>query len=176
MDDYLNSVIKRFGYYRELGLRAMEQLEPDALFWRYNRASNSIAVITGHLHGNMLSRWTNFLSEDGEKSWRNRDAEFEETIQTRDELLAKWNAGWDCLMAALAQLTPADLEKSITIRHEQHSVVDAINRQLSHYAYHVGQIVFIAKMIRDEQWHSLSIARGKSSTFNKDMAQKHKSR
>ncbi len=175
MDDYLCSVIKRFAYYRELGLRAMEQLEPRALFWRYNRESNSIAIIVGHLYGNMLSRWTNFLSEDGEKAWRNRDAEFEETIRSRDELLSRWNAGWDCLLAALESLTAEDLRKTVTIRGEKHTVVDAVNRQLSHYAYHVGQIVFIAKMIRDEQWRSLSIARGKSRDFNKKMAGKHKS-
>ncbi len=175
MDDYLPGVIKRFAYYRELGRRAMEQLEPEALFWRYNRESNSIAIIVGHLHGNMLSRWTRFLDEDGEKPWRNRDAEFEETIRSRDELLSRWNAGWDCLMAALEPLTTEDLRKTVTIRGEKHTVVEAINRQLSHYAYHVGQIVFIAKMIRDEQWQSLSIARGKSRDFNKTMAGKYKS-
>ncbi len=175
MDDYLNSVIKRFAYYRELGRRAIGQLEPQALFWRYNDASNSIAVIVGHLHGNMLSRWTNFLSEDGEKPWRNRDAEFEETIRSPEELLARWNEGWDCLMAALTQLTPADLKKRVTIRHEPHSVVEAINRQLTHYAYHVGQIVLIAKMIKGDAWRNLSIARGQSAVFNQEMSQRRQS-
>ncbi len=175
MDDYLNSIRKRFAYYRELGLRAIEQLDPQDLFWRYNEDSNSIAVIAGHLHGNMMSRWTNFLSEDGEKPWRNRDAEFEESIRSPEELLTRWNEGWDCLMSALKQLTPSDLQKKITIRHEPHSVVDAINRQLSHYAYHVGQIIFIAKMIKGGDWHSLSIARGQSAVFNKEMSQRQQS-
>jgi len=116
--------------------------------------------------GNMLSRWTAFLTTDGEKESRNRDTEFESIITTRQELLAKWNEGWDCLFNALNSITEADLEKTIYIRNEPHSVVDAINRQLSHYPYHVGQIVFIGKMLAGADWNSLSIPKGKSDDFN----------
>lgn len=167
--EYLNSVIKRFLVYKALGDKTMEQLDEQNLFWQYNDASNSIAIIVQHLWGNMLSRWTNFLTEDGEKEWRERDAEFEKVINTKEELIIKWDEGWDCLFAALKSLTDDDLNKTIYIRKEPLTVIDAINRQLAHYAYHVGQMVYIGKMQLNERWISLSIPKGNSKEFNDKM-------
>jgi len=164
--DYLDSVKKQFAYYKLLGDKTFEQLTDEQLFWQYNAESNSIAMIVKHLWGNMLSRWTDFLTTDGEKEWRNRDTEFENDIASREELLKKWNEGWQCLLNAIEPLTEADLEKIVYIRNMGHTVSEAINRQLAHYPYHVGQIVFIGKMVRDKQWHSLSIPKGDSATYN----------
>lgn len=164
--DYLASAKKNFNQYKLLGEKAIEQLNVENLFWQYNEQSNSIAIIVQHLWGNMLSRWTNFLTEDGEKEWRERDAEFEKIINTKEELLNKWNEGWNCLLAALDSLTNDDLDKTIYIRKEPHTVVDAINRQLTHYSYHIGQIVYLAKMSAGDQWNSLSIKKGNSNDFN----------
>ena len=161
----LPELIKRFRYYKGLGERAMAQLPDEALFWQYNEESNSIAIIVNHLHGNMLSRWTNFLTEDGEKPWRTRDAEFENEIQNREQLRQKWEEGWDCLFKALEELKEEDLSRKVFIRSEAHTVSDAIFRQLAHYAYHIGQMVFLAKMIQNEDWQTLSIARGKSKEY-----------
>jgi hypothetical protein len=167
--EYLDSVIKRFLVYKALGDKTMEQLDEENLFWQYNDASNSIAIIVQHLWGNMLSRWTNFLTEDGEKEWRERDAEFEKVIKTKEELIIKWDEGWDCLFAALKSLTNDDLDKTIYIRKEPLTVIDAINRQLAHYSYHVGQIVYIGKMQLNDRWISLSIPKGNSKEFNDKM-------
>ena len=147
----------------------MEQLDEENLFWQYNDASNSIAIIVQHLWGNMLSRWTNFLTEDGEKEWRERDAEFEKVINTKEELIIKWDEGWDCLFAALKSLKDDDLNKTIFIRKEPLTVIDAINRQLAHYSYHVGQMVYIGKMQLNDRWISLSIPKGNSKEFNDKM-------
>ncbi|MGN6638366.1 MAG: DUF1572 domain-containing protein [Mucilaginibacter sp.] len=163
---YLESVIKQFEYYKFLGEKAMEQLPDKKLFWQYNPESNSIAVIVQHLWGNMLSRWTDFLTSDGEKKWRNRDAEFENAVSTKEQLLAKWEEGWKCLLDTLKQLKEDDLQKIIYIRNQGHTVMEAINRQLAHYPYHVGQIVYIAKMVADSDWKSLSIPRGDSKAYN----------
>jgi hypothetical protein len=165
---YLSSVKKQFEYYKTLGEKAMGQVSDDKLFWQYNDESNSIAAIVKHMWGNMLSRWTDFLTSDGEKEWRNRDAEFENDITTRLDLLAKWNEGWQCLFNALEQLQDEDLERMIYIRNMGHTVMEAINRQLPHYAYHVGQIVFIAKMVCDKNWNSLSIPKGDSKKLNEE--------
>ena len=143
METYLNSAINRFEYYKTLGEKTFEQVGDDGLFWQYNEESNSIAMIVQHLAGNMLSRWTDFLNSDGEKESRNRDAEFETVIKSRAELLEKWNAGWACMLGALKSISSEDWGKTIYIRGEAHSIVDAINRQLAHVPYHVGQIVFI---------------------------------
>ncbi|HEU5366337.1 MAG TPA: DUF1572 family protein [Hanamia sp.] len=167
--EYLDSVIKRFLVYKALGDKTMEQLDEENLFWQYNDASNSIAIIVQHLWGNMLSRWTNFLTEDGEKEWRERDAEFEKVIRTKEELIIKWDEGWDCLFDALKSLTKVDLDKTIYIRKEPLTVIDAINRQLAHYSYHVGQIVYIGKMQLNDRWISLSIPKGNSKEFNDKM-------
>lgn len=161
MNNYLESVKKQFNLYRSLGEKTIGQVDDDKLFWQYNSESNSIAIIVHHLWGNMLSRWTNFLTEDGEKESRNRDAEFEDVIKSKDELMLKWNTGWDCFFKALDSLNPEDLDKTIYIRKEPLTVMDAINRQLAHYSAHVGQIIFLGKMILDNRWVSLSIPRKK---------------
>jgi len=136
------------------------------LFWQYNAESNSIATIVKHLWGNLLSRRTDFLTTDGEKQWRQRDAEFENDIQSREELLARWEAGWQCLFAALDSVTPDNCHQTVYIRNQGHSITEAINRQLAHYPYHIGQIVFIEKMMRNGKWQSLSIPRGSSQAYN----------
>jgi len=171
---YLESVRKQFLYYKTIGEKAMEQLEAEQLFASVNDDTNSIAVIVKHLSGNMLSRWTDFLTSDGEKEWRNRDSEFEENSTSKEELLRIWNQGWDCLFDALNSLSSEDLETIIYIRNEGHTVIEAINRQLAHYPYHIGQIVFYAKMLKSTEWTSLSIPRNKSNTYNADKFSKEK--
>jgi hypothetical protein len=173
METYLDSVKTRFAYYKTLGEQTFAQLNDEGLFWRYNDESNSIATIVKHLAGNMLSRWTDFLTSDGEKPGRDRDKEFDNDIESRQELLSLWNEGWDCLFKALDSIKDEDLQKDVYIRGERHSVVDAINRQLSHYPYHVGQIVFVGKMIAGSNWASLSIPKGNSQTFNAEKFAKH---
>ena len=164
--DYVESVRKQFEYYKMLGDKTLAQVPDEGLFWQYNEESNSLATIVKHLWGNMLSRWTDFLTTDGEKEWRNRDAEFVNDGQTREQVLTQWNAGWQCLFAALDSLTEADLEKVIYIRNMGHTVTEALNRQLAHYPYHVGQMVFIGKMLCNETWASLSIPRNSSAAYN----------
>ena len=173
--DYLESAKKQFAYYKLLGEKTFEQVPEEKLFWQYNEASNSMAVIVHHLWGNMLSRWTDFLTTDGEKPWRDRDAEFENNISSKEELLLTWNEGWNCLFGALDLLTEDDLGKEIFIRNQGHTVMDAINRQLAHYPYHIGQLVFLGKMACDNSWASLSIPKGNSQAFNRDKfsQQKH---
>jgi len=173
-NDYLDSVTKQFEYYKMLGDKTFAQLQDEKLFWQFNEDSNSIETIVKHLWGNMLSRWTDFLTTDGEKEWRKRDAEFENDITTRQVLLDKWNAGWECLFTTLKSLTPDDLNKEIYIRNQGHTVTEAINRQLAHYPYHIGQIVFIGKMACENGWTSLSIPKGNSNTFNSDKFSKPK--
>ncbi len=172
--DYLESVKKQFEYYKLLGDKTIEQLPDEKLFWQFNQESNSIVTIVKHLHGNMMSRWTDFLTSDGEKEWRQRDAEFENDIESKSVLLNIWNEGWGCLFNALNSLTENDLVKTIYIRNQGHTVTEAINRQLAHYPYHIGQIVFIGKMICDEKWVSLSIPRGNSKTYNSEKFSKPK--
>ena len=173
---YLSSAIKQFEYYKLLGEKAMAQLPDEALFWQYNEESNSIAVIVNHLAGNMLSRFTDFLTTDGEKPWRNRDLEFENTFSDRQELISYWNKGWDCLLKTLRDLDEAQLGDIVYIRNEGHTVVEAINRQLTHYASHIGQIIFIAKMVANEKWESLSIGRNRSDDYNTRKFTQEKSR
>ena len=163
---YLSSVIKQLEYYKMLGEKAMAQLPEEALFWQYNPESNSVAIIVSHLAGNMLSRFTDFLTTDGEKPWRNRDAEFENGFSNREEVLACWNKGWQCLLDAVQGLTEAQLKQVVYIRNEGHTVMEALNRQLAHYPYHIGQIIYIAKMVKDADWQSLSIPRNMSSAYN----------
>lgn len=174
VNGYLESVKKQFNSYKALGEKTFAQVLDEELMWQYNEASNSMATIVKHMWGNMMSRWTDFLTSDGEKEWRQRDAEFENDIKSREELLSKWNEGWNCLFNALNSLTDADLNKIVYIRNEPHTVVDAINRQLAHYSSHIGQIVYIGKMICDEEWDSLSIPKGKSKEFNQDKFAKPK--
>lgn len=174
--NYIVSCIKQFEYYKMLGDKTFDQLTEEQLFWRYNGESNSIGIIVKHLWGNMLSRWTDFLTSDGEKEWRNRDAEFEGDFKTREELLIKWNEGWTCLFRSLSILKQEDLTKIIYIRNQGHTVTEAINRQLAHYPYHIGQIVFIGKMLCDGNWTSLSIPKGNSTQYNAERFSKEKSR
>jgi hypothetical protein len=162
---YLTSAIKQFDYYKLLAEKTFNQLSEEQLFWQYNEESNSIATIVKHLSGNMLSRWTDFLTTDGEKDWRNRDAEFENIITTKLELIELWDKGWACFYTALHSITDNDLSKEIFIRNMGQTVLDAINRQLAHYPYHVGQIVFIGKMCCNTNWESLSIPRNKSTAY-----------
>ncbi len=161
--------IKRFEYYKMLGDKSFDQLSDEQIFWQFNEESNSIAIIVKHVAGNMLSRWTNFLTEDGEKHWRNRDEEFINTFKTKLEVLEYWEKGWKCLFNALNQINDENLYSTIYIRNEAHSVIDAVFRQLAHYPYHIGQIVYIAKMMKNDDWKTLSIARNKSQEFNSEM-------
>jgi hypothetical protein len=172
---YLESIKKQFLYYKTLGEKAIEQLEPSQLFTTVNEDTNSIAIIIKHLSGNMVSRWTDFLTTDGEKEWRNRDGEFEETLQTKEEVMDCWDKGWNCFFNAINNLTPIQLSEIIYIRNEGHTIVEAINRQLAHYPYHVGQIVFYAKMLKEQEWNSLSIPKNKSNDYNSDKFSKEKS-
>lgn len=165
---FLKSADRQFNYYKQLGEKAMEQLNDEQLFWQPNQESNSIALIVKHLRGNMLSRWTDFLTTDGEKPNRNRDTEFENNWTTRQQILDAWNEGWACLFNALASITDNDLEQIVYIRNEGHSVMEAINRQLAHYPYHVGQMIYIAKICKNNDWQSLSIPRNKSNDYNAD--------
>ena len=170
---YLDSAIKRLLTYKSLGDSTFAQLQEQDFHYTPNEESNSIAVIIRHLHGNMLSRWTNFLTEDGEKPDRDRDSEFTPPPPGKEAAIALWEEGWNCLLSALRALRDEDLLKTITIRHEPLIVIDAINRQLAHYPHHVGQIVYIGKMIRKEKWQSLSIPKGASDTVNRQMKELH---
>ena len=174
-DQYLESVKKQFLYYKTIGEKAIAQLEPEQLFVSVNEDTNSIAVIVKHLSGNMLSRWTDFLTSDGEKEWRNRDGEFEQTLKTKEELMALWEKGWNCFFDAINALSPQQLSQIIYIRNEGHTVMEAINRQLAHYPYHVGQIIFYAKILKQSDWTSLSIPKNKSNDYNADKFSKEKS-
>jgi hypothetical protein len=166
---FIADVIKRFRNYKDLGDKTLAQLGEADFFFRPSPESNSIAIIIQHMYGNMLSRWTNFLTEDGEKHWRNRDAEFENTAISKADLLSFWQEGWTCLLTTLDSLQPEDLVKTIYIRTEPLVAYDAILRQLAHYPYHVGQIITLSKMIKDKEWQPLSIAKGQSDAFNKGM-------
>jgi hypothetical protein len=172
--NYIKSIKQQFEYYKVLGEKAIEQLEEEQLFIALNEDSNSIATIVKHISGNMLSRWTDFLNSDGEKEWRNRDAEFENDIKTKSELLLTWKKGWDCLFEAINPLKEEDLSKIIYIRNEGHTVTEAINRQLAHYPYHIGQIIFLAKLLKKSEWNSLFIPKNKSVNYNADKFSKEK--
>jgi len=178
--DFLRSANRQFLYYKTLGEKAIDQLETEQLFVSLNDDTNSIATIVKHLHGNMLSRWTDFLTTDGEKDTRNRDGEFDASTalsnQTKEQILSLWNEGWACLFNTLNSLKPEDLSKIIYIRNEGHTVLEAINRQLAHYPYHVGQMVFYAKILKKSEWTSLSIPKNKSNDYNADKFSKEKSK
>jgi hypothetical protein len=164
---HLEDSIGVFRYYKKLAERAMEQVSDDQLFATVDEEANSIAVIVKHMAGNMRSRWTDFLTTDGEKPGRDRDAEFSDPPTTREALLQLWEEGWQCLLGTLESLSDADLGRTITIRGEAHSVMQAINRQLAHYPYHCGQIVFLAKHLCAGHWRILSVPLGKSAEFNR---------
>ena len=164
--EFLSTAIKRLKYYKDLGDKTFEQLNDWDFHYQANEEANSIAIIIQHMAGNMLSRWTNFLTEDGEKEWRQRDNEFSVQGDSKLQLLELWEKGWSCFFGALESLKKKDLKKTVTIRQEQLSVIDAINRQLAHYPYHVGQIVHTAKIIKGKNWKNLSIPRGQSTQYN----------
>jgi hypothetical protein len=166
--DTIQSLLHQFKYYKLLAEKTIEQLKDDALFWKPNSESNSIAIIIQHMHGNMLSRWTDFLTTDGEKLWRNRDVEFEEVVTTKAALMQLWDAAWQCLFNALETINETNVNTVITIRNQELHVLEAIYRQLAHYPYHVGQIVYIGKMASEGTWQALSIAKGNSQQYNKE--------
>lgn len=176
--EFLSASIKRMKYYKELGEKTFAQLEDKDFHFQPSSESNSIAVMIQHIVGNMLSRFTNFLTEDGEKEWRNRDDEFEVHKYSKQQLIELWNKGWKCFFDAVQSLNENDLVKTITIRGEELSVIDAIIRQLAHYPYHIGQIVYVGRLIRNESWKNLSIPKGASQAYNqspgiKDPAKKY---
>ncbi|HEY3875468.1 MAG TPA: DUF1572 family protein [Candidatus Kapabacteria bacterium] len=167
--NFLILSLDRFEQLRTMGTKTFEQLNEADIHWSPDAESNSIAVIVQHLSGNMLSRFTDFLTSDGEKPTRHRDEEFIEQRLTLDALKKYWELGWSCVFAALAPLTISDMDKEVFIRGESHTVMEAILRQLSHYAYHVGQIVYIAKHLKSSEWKTLSISRSKSEEYNNSM-------
>jgi hypothetical protein len=172
MSDFLHSAIDTFRKQKDLAERAMVQLTDEQLHQALDSNTNSIAVIAKHLAGNMRSRWTDFLTSDGEKPWRNRDDEFIDTFRSRQGLMEAWEGGWSVLLNALKSLTPSDLEQHISIRGEPLSVPLAILRQIDHYGYHVGQIVLIARILAKDDWRVLTIPRGQSQQYNERVWQK----
>lgn len=172
--EYLTSVKKQFLYYKTLAEKAIDQIEEPLLFCQRNEDSNSIAMIVKHLAGNMLSRWTNVLSSDGEKPWRDRDSEFVNDLDSKAAVIDLWNLGWSCFFNALDTFSNKDLETIIYIRNEGLTVVEAIQRQLAHYPYHIGQMIYIAKELKQGPWKSLSIARNQSKGYNEGKFAKEK--
>lgn len=172
-NEYLTVVQERFESIRNLGEKTIDQLSEEDMYWSYNEESNSVAVIVKHLSGNMISRWTDFLTSDGEKPYRKREQEFIEDNLSKEELIDVWKKGWDCLFNTLSHLNKDDLLKNIYIRGESHLVLEAIERQLAHYAYHIGQMVYIGKQIKNGKWKSLSIPRGQSEEYLKQMLKKN---
>lgn len=168
LTSYIQDSTELFHYYKKLAERAMEQCPDEGLFAALDGDSNSIAIVVKHMVGNMRSRWSDFLTTDGEKPDRRRDTEFEEPAKSREELLASWERGWKCLFDALGGLSDADLTRTVLIRTEPHSVMQAINRQVAHYSYHVGQITFLAKHFAAAagKWTALTVPRKKSAEFN----------
>lgn len=171
MSKFLTSTRKLFQYYKGLGEKTFDQLNDEQINWRPNEASNSIALIVHHLSGNMLSRFTDFLTSDGEKSWRNREAEFEVGYATKSEMLEAWNKGWAVVFQAIDGLTEADLEKITYIRNEGQTVMEALQRQLAHYPHHIGQILYIGKALKGQEWKSLSIPKGGSQRYKDKFSQ-----
>ncbi len=165
----IESAIQVFKQYKTLAEKAINQVSETELFVPPAPESNSIYLIVKHMSGNMHSRWTDFLTTDGEKPWRNRDSEFESDTMSKAEMMQLWETGWACLFQALSELKPEQLASIVYIRQEPHSVLEAINRQLAHYSYHIGQIVFVAKLFKDKDWQTLSIAKGKSQDFNNNL-------
>jgi hypothetical protein len=173
---YLSSITTQFEYHKYFGEKTFEQLSFKELQKEFIKDSNSVSIIVKHIVGNIHSRWTNFLTEDGEKTWRHRDEEFIDTFTTKEEMITVWNKGWDVLFEAIKPLENKDVERIIYIRNQGHTVVEAINRQLSHYAYHVGQIVLLGKLLKGNDWQSLSIPKGQSLTYNQEKFDQEKGR
>lgn len=173
---HISGILKQFKYYKSLGDKTFEQLSFDELCYQPSEDSNSISIIVKHMVGNMLSRWTNFLTEDGEKPWREREQEFQTSYTTKEELIIAWEKGWNCLFAAIEPLTDNDLNTIVYIRNEGHTVAEALFRQLGHYPYHVGQIAYLGKQLKGNHWKSLSIPKGNSSTYNANKFRKPQER
>jgi hypothetical protein len=165
---YITNTKKLFQYYKTLGEKAIAQLGDEHINWKPNEASNSVALIVHHLNGNMLSRFTDFLTTDGEKPWRDREAEFEVGYKDKAEMMQAWEKGWNQLFVTIDSLTETDLGKIIYIRNEGQTVMDALQRQLAHYPHHVGQILYVAKIIKGDAWQSLSIPKGGSASYNQN--------
>ena len=168
-ENYLSSILYEFNRYKALGDKTFSQLTDEDIHWKFTDTDNCIAVIVKHMAGNMLSRFTNFLIEDGEKPWRQREAEFENTYATKKEMITAWEKGWKCVFDALASVNTQNFDNAVKIRNVDHSIPEAFNRQLGHYATHVGQIVMLGKMIKGADWISLSIPPGGTAAFNKRM-------
>jgi hypothetical protein len=166
--EFLRTLIKQSYYYQSIANKALEQVDDKMLFVVPNENSNSLAMIMQHLAGNMLSRWTDFRTTDGEKEWRNRDAEFEPNKYSNVQLMDFWNKGWACYLSAIESIQPEELLNTLKIRGESHTYIDAMHRQVAHYPYHVGQIVFLCKLLKDGEWDTLSIAKNKSKDFNNE--------
>ena len=176
MDTFLRSSIKQFEYYKSLGDKTLMPLNDHQIHTAPNEESNNMSILVKHISGNMLSRWTHIFTEDGEKEWRNRDDEFVDTFQSKKELLEAWEKGWKCLFSTLGSLRPQDIERIIYIRNEGHTVVEAINRQLCHYSYHIGQMIYLGKWLLNDKWESLSIPKGDSVNYNTLKFDQQKSR
>jgi len=175
-DNYLDNIRKLFRYYKSLGDQSLARLDDSNIHDSLGEGSNNAAIIAKHIAGNMLSRWTDFLDSDGEKEWRNRETEFADDFPSKAALMDYWEKAWKCLFKAIDPLEAADMNKIAYIRNEGHSIVEAINRQLAHYAYHIGQLVFVSKAINGDQWESLSIPKGQSKDFNQTKFSQEKSR
>ena len=175
-NSYLKSTITQFKYNKTLADKTFNQLTKDELFWQYNKESNSIAIIVKHIAGNMLSRWTKFLTEDGEKPWRDRDNEFINTFNSKQELIDYWEKGWKCLFASLDDINEENKNTIVYISNHGHTITEAINRQLCHYSYHIGQIVVLGKMVKNENWETLSVPKGASKIYNEEKFSKKKRR
>lgn len=176
MGNYIDSIRKQMQYYKMLGDKIIAQLPEESLFFQPNKESNNVATIVKHITGNMKSRFTDFLTTDGEKEWRNRDGEFECDIKSREEVLSLWEEGWKCVFEAIDSVNKSNIDTVIYIRNQGHTIVEAFNRQLAHYPYHIGQMVFLAKMIKGSEWESLSIPAGASKDYNKEKFSKEKSK
>jgi hypothetical protein len=174
--NFLEISRKMFVYYKSLADKSMAVLNEDEIHYQPNEESNSIAILVKHMSGNMLSRFTDFLTTDGEKEWRNRDGEFEAAFKTKQDMLDAWEQGWACVFKALDAVSDDKVIDIVYIRNEGHTVLEAVTRQLAHYASHAGQIIYLAKMIRNTNWKTLSIPRGGSSAFNQDKFNQEKDR
>ncbi len=175
-NEYLKIVQERFKSVKDLGDKTISQLSDNDIHWVLHAGSNNVAVIVKHLSGNMTSRWSDFLTSDGEKSSRNREQEFEDTISSKQDLMITWEKGWNILFESLSDLGEQDLLKKVYIRGEGHTVLEAIERQLAHYAYHIGQLVFIGKQLNEENWDSLSIPKGESEEYLQQMQKRNHSK
>ncbi|WP_428740216.1 DUF1572 family protein [Tenacibaculum sp.] len=165
IQEYIDNITTQFKSYKEVADKTIAQLEEKDLHWKYNEESNSIASIIIHMSENMLSRWTDFFTSDGEKDWRDRDAEFEPQDLTKEELIGHWEKGWNCLFSALYSLNEENFNQPIVIRNKQVKLIESITRQIAHFPYHIGQIAYVGKMILNDKWQTASIAKGKSKEF-----------